>query len=329
MPAAFRHTDGEATIVFGPGALEAAADLIGSGYVLLTTARAEAVAPAIKAGAAAVVHVPHGQVDVVAAGLLDEVADGPLVALGGGRVIDVAKAVAAAHGLRGPVAIPTSLSGAEMTRGHRHARGVDEATPRVRASVVVNDPALSASQPIDELAASSANALAHAVAALVVSGTTPIAQAVARDAIEHLALGWGDAEPDRSQIALGALMAGWSVDRSGLGPHHALAQTAVRAASLSHARTNAALLPHTTAAMRDRMPSAFEAVDRRIEGSVQDLTERLASIAGASDLGTLGDDPQALERAADSAARRGELRRVAPPLTADEVLALYRAAAAD
>ena len=31
---------------------------------------------------------------------------------------------------------PTTLSGAEMTSGHRHARGVDESTPRVRAAVV-------------------------------------------------------------------------------------------------------------------------------------------------------------------------------------------------
>ena len=34
-----------------------------------------------------------------------------------------------------------------MTRGHRHARGVDPATPRVRPRIVLNDPALSASQP--------------------------------------------------------------------------------------------------------------------------------------------------------------------------------------
>ena len=48
------------------------------------------------------------------------------------------------------MAVPTTLSGAEMTRVHRHAAGVDESTPRVRCAVVVFDPALAASQPAAE-----------------------------------------------------------------------------------------------------------------------------------------------------------------------------------
>ena len=67
----------------------------------------------------------------------------------------MAKAVAAAlgEGARA-MAIPTTLSGAEMTRVHRHAAGVDEGTPRVRCAVVIYDPGLAASQPAGELAAS-------------------------------------------------------------------------------------------------------------------------------------------------------------------------------
>ena len=49
------------------------------------------------------------------------------VALGGGRVIDVAKAVAAARGGGArAMAVPTTLSGAELTSVHRHAEGVDD-----------------------------------------------------------------------------------------------------------------------------------------------------------------------------------------------------------
>src|ERR671910_446480 len=50
-------------------------------------------------------------------------------------------------------------AGAEMTRIHRHAAGVADDTPRVRCAVVVYDPALAASQPEAELAASALNAL--------------------------------------------------------------------------------------------------------------------------------------------------------------------------
>ena len=69
----------------------------------------------------------------------------PLVALGGGRVIDTAKAIGGVTGL--PVAaIPTTLSGAELTAFHRIPAGV-EGAHMVRPSLVVADPLLMASQP--------------------------------------------------------------------------------------------------------------------------------------------------------------------------------------
>jgi maleylacetate reductase len=327
MNEAFRHVDRERTIVFGAGALDAAADLLGDGYTLLTTPRAAGSAPDLAERAAAVVHVPAGLVDAVAADVRADVTGDRLVALGGGRVIDVAKALAAADGPREVAAIPTSLSGAEMTGVHRHARGVTDSTPKVRPRVVVNDPALSASQPVDQLAASSANALGHAVTALVSERSTAIARAVAAEAITALAAGWSGDEPGRSKVALGALLAGWAVDHSGLGPHHALAQTAVRMASLEHAHVNAALLPLTIAAMRARDRAAFERLDVALARPVEALADELRQRAGVAGLGQLGADPELLDRTVAAAAKRGELARVTPALERDEVAAIYRAAA--
>jgi maleylacetate reductase len=93
------------------------------------------------------IEVPAGQVDVVAAQLRAAVTGSRLVALGGGRVIDVAKALAAADPPRDVVAIPTSLSAAEMTGVHRRAQGVAPGTPCVRPVLVINDPRLSAHNP--------------------------------------------------------------------------------------------------------------------------------------------------------------------------------------
>jgi alcohol dehydrogenase class IV len=225
------------------------------------------------------------------------------------------------------VAVPTSLSGAEMTGVHRHARGVPDSTPRVRAGVVVNDPVLSASQPIDQLAASSANALGHAVTALTSRGSTAIAQAVAAEAVGEIAAGWSRDEPDRHRVALGALLAGWAVDRSGLGPHHALAQTAVRVASLEHAQVNAALLPFTVSAMRTRATGRFERLDGALGRRVEALAEDLRRRAGVTGLGRLGADAALLDRTVAGAVERRELARVTPALEHDEVLAIYRAAA--
>ena len=91
--------------------------------------------------------VGPGPVEAVAGDLLGVVEAALVVALGGGRIIDAVKALAAAREGTRAAAVPTTLSAAEMTWLHRHARGVPEATPRARASIVLNDPALSASQP--------------------------------------------------------------------------------------------------------------------------------------------------------------------------------------
>ena len=319
----FRHVDAERTVVFGGGALEAAGDLLGGSYTLLTTERARAQAPAVAARAGAVVDVPGGLVEIVAADLRPRVEGRRLVALGGGRVIDVAKALAAADRPREVIAIPTSLSAAEMTGVHRHATGVPAGTPRVRPQVVVNDPALSASQPPEQLAASTANALGHATVALLSERTTPPAQAVAREAITHLRAGWESAEPDRPTLALGALLAGWAVDHCGLGPHHALAQTAVRTASISHAEANAALLPATVAALRRRRPVELGRLDEALGTPIEEFAEELRDRACAA----VPADPALLERLVETAAARDELDRVPPAPDRDEIRAIYLAAA--
>ena len=132
----FRHVDPERTVVFGEGALEAADDLLGSGYTLLTTARARAQAlGARRARERGGRRARRASWRLSPPGLRAQVEGSRLVALGGGRVIDVAKALAAADGPREVLAVPTSLSAAEMTRVHRHAAGVPAQTPRVRPRV--------------------------------------------------------------------------------------------------------------------------------------------------------------------------------------------------
>jgi hypothetical protein len=108
-------------------------------------------------GASAVHEVQPGRVDELAAGLADHVGATNLVALGGGRVIDVAKAIAAVGGGR-VAAIPTTLSGAEMTGFHRLPAG--RSAPRLtRAALVIAAPAAMTSLPEPALRASAMNAL--------------------------------------------------------------------------------------------------------------------------------------------------------------------------
>jgi maleylacetate reductase len=313
------HRDADREIVFGPGALERGRDLVGDGFILLSTARARRQAPGLADRAAAQVDIPPGAVDEIAAGLVEDLPPGRIVALGGGRVIDVAKAVAAARAApRIVIAVPTTLSGAEMTHFHRQARGAPPETPRVRPAVVVNDPALSASAQVPRLAASSANALGHALIAIAGNRSSPIAQAVARDAARRIAAAWAGPEPDRAGLALAALMAGWAVDHSGLGLHHVMTQSAVRTVGVGHADANAALLAETVAAVATRVPEVAALAE--VAGQLRDLS----AVAG---IPALADDPEALARTVRLAAARPELARIPPPPDPAELEAIYRRAA--
>jgi alcohol dehydrogenase class IV len=331
----FTWGDGERTIVFGPvaGAVDA---LGGPGYTLLTTERASAAAPHIAKSAGAVHQVDGGQVHELAGDLLGEVSGDRIVALGGGRVVDVAKALAAATGARA-MAVPTTLSGAEMTSGHRHARGVDESTPRVRPAVVVFDPVLAASQPIEELAASTLNALGHAVEGPCTVKANPVATLAAHEAARLLTAGWADEEPDRETLALGALLAGYVIDSTGLGLHHVLAQTLVRVAGAGHGPSNAALLPHTIGALGRRAPEAIAALDAAVMagGAWPDVARaddlaaialRIAETAGAASLRAIGVDAADLEACAEAAAQRPQLANTPPAADRAEILALYERA---
>ena len=125
----------------------------------------------------------------------------------------------------------------------------------MRPRIVLNDPALSASQPLPELAASAANALGHAIEGCATALASPVPTLAARDAARRLALALpADGEPDRDQLALGALLSGYAIDANWYGLHHVMSQTLVREAGAGHGPANAAMLPVTSAALRTRLP---------------------------------------------------------------------------
>jgi alcohol dehydrogenase class IV len=341
---AFDWRDGERLIRFGRGvAADAVEALGGPGYLLVTTSRAGAVLPAVAEAAAGVHHVPAGGVPELAAAALEwarpavpAVAtaahswatpshDVRIVALGGGRVIDVAKAVAAASGDGGAraMAIPTTLSGAEMTRVHRHAAGVSERTPRVRCAVVVCDPALAASQPDRELAASALNALGHAVESPCTVAANPVATLAAHEAARLLAGAFGTGEePDRDALALGALLAGYALGSTGYGLHHVMAQTLVRQGVAGHGEANAVLLPVTIGALRRRCGEPMAALEAALGEDPAEAAARLLALTGAE----LEISDAELEACVVEAATRPQLATTPPVADRDELRSIYAAA---
>jgi alcohol dehydrogenase class IV len=246
--------------------------------------------------------VPSGGVPDAAAAVRDEVADRPIVALGGGRVIDSAKAIGGADGL--PVAaVPTTLSGAPITRIHRMPAGVDEFR-LVRPSLVIGAPDLMASQPMPGLAASAMNSLAHATESLYTPLANPVAEMAALRSAALFGSGLADpANPRRDDLALAAVLGSWAMGTTGYAVHHVVCQTLVRVAGTPHAETNAVMLPHIVRFMAMRAANAIEKLRKAIGGDVSDL----AALAGPTTLGELGATPENLDAVAEQAARRPEL----------------------
>jgi len=332
----FTWHDGERTIAFGRGRVAETAELLGDRFLLLTTERAQAGAPGVADLAAQIVHVATGQVDALAAELLEGLArprGGPIVALGGGRVIDVAKAVASAWDEEEPgwrkqvAAVPTTLSAAQMTHGHRQAPG--RGGPFVRPTAVLDDPALSASQPTPALAASALNALGHAIEAPMTTNANPVCTLAAVEAARLIAGAWGRDEPDagdRDALALGALLSGYALDASQFGLHHVAAQTLARHAGVSHGQANAIMLPHTTRALARRTPDRMEQLAAALGEDAAAVAAALAARTGATRLRDVGVGEAQLEECAARAAERPQLALTPPPADRSELLSLYRAA---
>lgn len=324
----FRWQDGERVIAFGRGAATKSAGELGSDFALLSTERGLATAPHIGEHAAAVHMVRPGRVDEIAAELLDEVDAELVVALGGGRVIDTAKSVAAARGNATRVAaIPTTLSAAEMTGVHRHATGVAPETPRVRPALVINDPELSASQSVPELAASALNALSHAAEAPLTPLANPVSTLAALDAARRIVDAFETAaDPDRDALALGALLAGYSIDSAGYGLHHVLSQTLVRYAGVGHGPANAIMLPHTLRTLAGRFPAESGRLAQAVGGEPSAVAARITALTGTTRLRDAGVEHEALGLCSQEAAKRPELWLTPPPAGEAELLALYEAA---
>jgi len=252
-------------IVFGVGAASRLPSLLGEfgGRILLVTGRdpsrhAAAIDPwsGRIVGHAAIRGEPT--VDDAAAGARDAVRLGAdvVVALGGGSVIDGAKAIAAfarnpgdpmdhlevvGRGLplsRDPlpvVAVPTtSGTGAEVTRNavlgapiHRAKASLRD--PRMLPRVALVDPALALSLPRASTAASGMDALTQLLEPFVCLRASPLVDGYCREGLSRVGQALprvferGDDLDARTEMALCSLLGGLALANSGLGAVHGLA----------------------------------------------------------------------------------------------------------
>jgi alcohol dehydrogenase class IV len=312
----FTWRDAERTIVFRAGALADSPETLDGGiwerFELLTTERGLGAAPLELAARAEVLHqVAPGEVPQLAASLIGKIRNPTLVALGGGRVIDTAKAIAAVRGGR-VCAIPTTLSGAEMTSGHRLPAGREDQAPRhVRPVLVIADPFEMTTLDDWRLRASAMNSLAHGAEALYVPAANPVASLAALHGAELIAaaLDQRPAERDRPGLALGAILCAYALGETGFALHHVVCQTLVRMLGTPHAETNATMLPRTMEMIRPRAPDEIAALANALGAEPQEMRLRIESLGGGPRrLRDLGAKANRLNAARDAILQRSEFQ---------------------
>jgi alcohol dehydrogenase class IV len=334
----FTWRDAGRTVVFRRGGVGGAIEVLreqGVGeFELLSTERALAGAPGLVEAAEGVHEVVPGQVPAAAAALLDALSPPhkaskgvrvrPLVALGGGRVIDAAKAVAAVSGTE-VVAVPTTLSGAPMTAIHRLPEGAEErARGMVRPLLVIADPEAMTSQPESEMRASAMNALAHGADTLYVPGSNPVSEMTALRGAELIARSLDEerGERDVAALALGAILCGYAIDSAGFALHHLVCQTLVRLCGTPHAETNAAILPHSVGFLAERASAVYGRLAGALGTDRAGLQGRIEELGQPPRLGEVGGEASKLDEAIEAMLQRPELQWVPRPPSKEELVEL-------
>ena len=281
-----------------------------------------------------VMHVPV-EVAGRARSAADRAGADAVVSIGGGSATGLAKAVAMTSGLP-VIAVPTTYAGSEatpvwgLTEGSAKTTGTD---PRVLPKVIIYDPELTLSLPLDLSVASGLNALAHSVDAMWAPKADPVSSALAAEGIRALGSGLARLATSPSDLSgreetlYASYLSAVAFASAGSALHHKICHVLGGKYNLPHAQTHATVLPYVLALNGPAAPAAEARIAAAFgTSSALEGLQRLRASVGApralSDYGfTPGDVP---------AAATAILPAVPPsnprPVTQDDLEALLRAA---
>lgn len=208
-------------------------------------------------------------VEIAGAATIDAV-----IGLGGGSPIGLAKAVSAAleeqrtgHPARAAfptdqplipvIAVPTTYAGSEMTPVYGVTHHTEGATRKITVrdakiapKLVIYDPALTLNLPPSLTAGTGINALAHCIEAVYSISRNPLSSTAALSGIQSISRALpvcyrqGDDLSARTDMLLGAHLAGTSLATVAMGLHHGLCHVLGGSAGVPHGVANAIILPH-------------------------------------------------------------------------------------
>ena len=290
-----------------------------------------------------------------------------VVALGGGSVIDTAKAARLCAQIGGTfreflaapptypvpevalVAVPTSagtgseVSGGSVVTDPEAGRKNGIANANLRAQVALVDPLLTHSMPSTMTANTGIDALAQAIAAVVANVRTPIDDAIALEAVRLMTPALVAAYRDgtdaaaRSAMSCGSMMAGLAMNISDCTAEHSLGQAIGGVKHVPHGLTIGLVLAETLERERAHVPELLERVadamgepdDGSGDGSraVRAVRRILAELEFPV-LGSLGFVDADLDELADLALADYFITMSPVPWTKDEVVGAFSSALA-
>lgn len=258
-----------------------------------------------------------------------------VVALGGGSVIDTAKAVAVLAGHPGPITdylgrpdsitykvaplivLPTtSGTGSEASRGagihpDARSRATGLNSHYIVPKVAICDPDLTISLPPRLTAGTGMDALSHCIEGFLTTADNPPAKALALDGVHHVvghierAVKDGSDRAARKAMMLAALEGGMAI-QMGLGPGHAIAN-ATGDQGLHHGMMVTIALPTVLRLLARHVPEKMSALEQALGArpgqSAGDVVEELNARVGLpATLRALGyKDPDLDDMAQDCA----------------------------
>jgi alcohol dehydrogenase class IV len=290
-----------------------------------------------------------------------------VVALGGGSVIDTAKAarlcaqkgVSFAEFLAGDrtypeptvalVALPTSagtgseVSGGAVISDPAAGRKAGIANALMRAQVAIVDPVLTHSMPPSMTAHTGIDALAQAIAAMVAKCRTPIGDGIALEAVrlagESLVAAYRDGSDAvaRNKMACAAMMAGLAMNISDCTAEHSLGQAIGGVKHVPHGLTIGLVVAETLDRERAYVPEALERVADAL-GEPRDGTSdgtravramrRILAELDFPVLSSLEFTDADIDHLADLALEDFFITQAPEPWSKDEVVAAFAAALA-
>jgi alcohol dehydrogenase class IV len=129
-------------------------------------------------------------------------------------------------------------------------RKVTHNSPAIAPKLVVYDPQLTLDLPPALTASTGINALAHCIEALYSKTRNPLSTAAAASAVKHIHNALLNCYQDgknlemRTEMLLGAHLAGLSLTSVSMGLHHGLCHVLGGSANIPHGIANSIILPH-------------------------------------------------------------------------------------